>query len=224
MTTTEQEVQDFQDLFKPAELHPDLVPYVHKDDGDSPFTFLKHPLIFQVPYLEQMNNWINLHYEQVKIRLARFEAAQDYEGVVFCHERAHRFEKLYEISPHLEEARFWKLFSSVWIDSENLWQFKHLIHILLRQENSHLMMDEEEQEAFAKLPTDITVYRGHQRPNKNGYSWTLDRDKATFFARRFRQPGAKVTKLTIPKAHAHALLLGRGEQEIIYNSACLPRR
>ena len=43
----------FESMFAPAELHPDLVPYLTRSES---FEMLRHPLVFGVPYTPQMNN------------------------------------------------------------------------------------------------------------------------------------------------------------------------
>jgi hypothetical protein len=79
------------------------------------------------------------------------------------------------------------------------------------------MMDDEEREKFAALPDTFTVYRGHQFVNERGYSWTLDRAKARWFAKRLYDParGCSVAERTVQKHECAALFLGRGEQEIV---------
>jgi hypothetical protein len=46
-------------------------------------------------------------------------------------------------------------------------------------------MEENERSYLAKLPEEITVYRGCRRKNDCGLSWTTDREVAEWFANRF---------------------------------------
>ena len=61
------------------------------------------------------------------------------------------------------------------------------------------------------------MYRGvtsHNADNLKALSWTLDRNKAAWFAHRFGEDGT-VYEAQIPKQHIWALLNSRGESEVI---------
>lgn len=76
-------------------------------------------------------------------------------------------------------------------------------------------MNARERRAFKRLPDEITVYRGVGDGNTiNGMSWTLDRDKAIWFATSNTEPPVLLTGRA-KKSDAHALLLGRKEKEIV---------
>jgi hypothetical protein len=65
----------------------------------------------------------------------------------------------------------------------------------------------------------LTIYRGigHVK-GRNGLSWTLDREKAIWFARRFvgvRSGRSSLLTARAYKSDVHALLLGRKEQEVV---------
>jgi hypothetical protein len=77
------------------------------------------------------------------------------------------------------------------------------------------MMTDEDKQAFNALPEVVTVYRGCQKGlNENGLSWTTDKDKAEFFAHRFRKQGI-ILKRQVRKSEIVAMLTGRGESEVI---------
>lgn len=88
---------------------------------------------------------------------------------------------------------------------------------LFRSVSPSLLMDEEELQAYERLPDTATVYRGVTPYNAKmvkGLSWTLDRDTAEWFARRYGSDG-QVYQAQIEKAHIHAVFLGRNEAEVI---------
>ncbi len=76
-------------------------------------------------------------------------------------------------------------------------------------------MDTYDFQAYSNLPDVVTVYRGCQKnQNENGLSWTLDKEKAQFFATRLGKQGIVLEK-TVKKNQIVAVLLGRNEQEVI---------
>ena len=76
-------------------------------------------------------------------------------------------------------------------------------------------MDESEIQLLNSLPELVTIYRGCVKGlNEDGLSWTLDKAKAKFFANRFSKDGI-ILEREIPKSDIIAVLLGRGESEVI---------
>lgn len=134
-------------------------------------------------------------------------------------------------------VEFWKLLNEVWIDTETIFlnfrTWYHLFTAATPQECSAFMTDEDKAE-FAKLPDEFTIYRGY-RPdlgNRDGLSWTLDRELAQRFGNRAwtsltidkpltdpRNPG-RVAERRVKKREVFAFLTGREEAEVIL----LPRR
>jgi hypothetical protein len=77
------------------------------------------------------------------------------------------------------------------------------------------MMGEEEDNILRSLSNQVTIYRGCQKGlNEDGLSWTLDKSKAKFFANRFGKKGI-ILERKVPKSDIMAVLLGRGESEVI---------
>ena len=107
------------------------------------------------------------------------------------------------------------MIANLWTDTENVYE-NHLAWeqlLFLEFSDSHLMMDEEDTKFFNELPNTITIYRGGV--DDKGYSWTLDREKAEWFANRFNFD-YEVFEKTINKSDAIAYLSDRNESEIIY--------
>ena len=66
------------------------------------------------------------------------------------------------------------------------------------------------------LPETLTVYRGvtsHNSRNIKALSWTLDRDKAEWFAHRFDENGT-VYEAEIDKKYVLAFFASRNEAEV----------
>lgn len=87
-----------------------------------------------------------------------------------------------------------------------------------------LIMTYAEADEFRKLPDVVTVYRGvtafndSQAKVNSALSWTLSRETAEFFAKRWKGVRGRVYACTTSKSHILALLNGRNEHEVILDS------
>jgi hypothetical protein len=207
---------DFQKLIeRKEELHPDLVPYISESPGLG--SCLRHPLLYQLFYTSQLNALINEQYQQKLTCVNEAFESQNWSRYLWFHERPYRVEKLAEIQDFLSDEEYWKLLGSVWTDSENLWQYGRLPGYLVRspRPGKEKMMDEEEQAFLAALPEEFMVFRGHHGHNRLGFSWTLSYWKAQWFANRLNHRRQGVIQAVVRKQDAIAVLLGRGELEIV---------
>lgn len=187
---------------------------LYLENGTS-FQMLRHPLLYSVPYSPSQNALINKRYELICKRLDKAKREKDYESYVFIYERPYRLNAFIEIESYLDDKEYWKLLSSLWVDSENIWQNIKTWKKLLKkkQVTKNFFMSEEDKSKFDKLPDLLTVYRGYRR-NKDGLSYTLDKEKAIWFSKRFHKEG-NVLEVTIPKSKIFAYTNSRSEQEII---------
>lgn len=206
---------DFIALMK-EDLDPDLEPWLEEATFG---TCLKHPLVYQVPHYN--NGMANKALYAKRELCDQAVAESDWHGYVFLHERPYRFEamKTLEREGHLDddqEAR-WLLARNVWIDSENVWQHYDEWTLLFEDTGARFMMTEDEEAALAALPETVTIYRGATCDlNEDGLSWTLDHDRALWFAQRFHDDDEKVViRTTIPREKIIAYFTSRSEDEII---------
>lgn len=210
------------DPFAPEELDDMLKEYLDMDSG--PFPMLQHPLVYSVPYTPQMNKMLNAQLRTKLEACTKAEQSGNYEQLVFLQERPYRVNKLVGVSGLIDDdKRFWELFASVYVDTENLWQNVELWHFLIQSEDyrqcKEYAMDEEERAAFEKLPDELTVYRGYVHDESMlSYAWTLDKERAEWFANRFGNQGQVVTG-TVNKKDVFAYFTGRGEEEIVIFNA-----
>lgn len=212
MKTTEKQIADL--LQKTSEpLHPDLLPYVEEGVLGKQ---LRHPLVYQVPLWT--NGHANAYYLQKKADLIEAVLKRNYNQIVYLHERPYRLEAFTKIANDLPDEKYWSLLSSIWTDTENQWQNLEIWKQLLSSNRSsrNYFSGEEGDNLLRSLPEEVTIYRGCQPGlNENGLSWTLNKDKAKFFANRFGKEGIILEK-KISKTEIIAVLLGRGESEVIY--------
>jgi hypothetical protein len=221
---------DASDLMALAaeELDPELAQWVE----DGPLgPMLKHPLVYDITGTH-IPGLPNRQFRRKKAALARATEERNWHTVVFLHERPYRASALFRVAQEhgaeMTDADYWKLVGRVWTDSENIWQNTLEWDALLgseRGEREAIMVadafdgDDADIEMYRALPETATVYRGATAGlNEEGLSWTTDRDKAVWFARRFAdlRDGAPVV-LTglVNKSDVVGCFTGRGESEVV---------
>lgn len=218
--SNETELQKLLDSYNqpPVPLHPDLTPWLF----DGPLgPMLKHPLVYAIIITDQEHARYNAMYE-AKLR-AYYDAcaASKWNQAVFLYERPWRLDAFKDIQDNLTDDEYWPLLGQIWTDSENIYQNRDNWAQLLTDEtrtNRHLIMSDEERDQLAKMPdTGIHVYRGYTYDAAaDGLSWTLNKDRARWFAKRF--PGGERPRIvcgTIDRKHVIAHFTGRGEDEVV---------
>lgn len=221
----------FELMMRDEKLDPELEAWI--DDTGSMGPMIKHPLVYDLTGV-QFPAPANERLKYKKAALAKAIEEKRWESAVFLHERPHRAHALWKIAvehgAEIDNETYWGLVGGVWVDSENIYQNEEEWEYLFESERPgrEHMMDEEEQAALAALPDTLTVYRGcHRELNEDGLSWTLDRDRAAWFARRFADvTGADpiVHVGEVRKADVMAYFLGRNEAEIVLINPDVVRR
>jgi hypothetical protein len=229
MTTKEEWFVQLNEMMsREEELHPDLIDYVVEEDRGQ---MVWHPLIITPLPDPRRCAKINFDYAEKMKKVEEAIEAGDFNSYVFLHEKPYRLEALlrYLELKEVSDAEYWRVLAEVWEDSESIWQDKDAWEDVWNSErpDKHSAMTEEAREELAKLSDPITVYRGcpvSETHDEQGLSWTIDLEKARWFAKRFahRGPG-KVIEGRVNKRDVHALLQGRDEQEIVSSKVVITR-
>lgn len=173
---------------------------------------LSHPLVHMLaPVLGGHANRM-LVAKREEIGKALMEGR--FSTIVYLHEKPYRMQavrRLYEDGHLTDRATLTELFHSVWTNIENVWQCHEDVEYLLPLLDRDTLLKDE---FMAALPDTITVYRGHQHVNENGMSWTTDREKAEWFARRYGKAG-EVTERTVSKDDVLFATNEQGESEVV---------
>lgn len=214
--------QWMENMKNPVPLRPELAEYVLRADPDSQLKWdmLKHPLVFGVPYTPGMNFMYNQQFEAKTKAVEESRSEGNWNRYIFMHERPYRFDAFDIIRHRLDGPQYWELLSSIWSDSENLWQigYGRLKRALARHpEHCDHFMDEREKKFLSRLPDQIRVFRGHQRQNQKGFSWTMAYNTAVWFGRRYAPAGwhGKVSEGIVQKSDIVGLVFGRSEMEVV---------
>lgn len=206
----------------------DLVPELarHLREHDSLGKILHHPMVIQVPYFPAMNRMSNRQFEHKTNEANTAIAQEKWDRYVFIHERPYRIEALQRVLWDMrvtDPAEVWPLIGSVWTDSENISEFFDDWLEIWDQDipNRHLAMDDDERAALAQMADMIDIYRGFGHDVAvRGQSWTVDRDKAIWFANRYQTHGGRTPMLAsakVRKTDVIAYFAGRNESEIVVN-------
>jgi hypothetical protein len=210
------------DLFGEEPLHEDLVPYLSDWRRGKA---IWHPLVHEPMYHEIQNKMYNRMYLSKTAALKKAIEDKKWGSYIFIHERPYRFDALIEVIYDHKERNpevVWPLIASVWTDSENINQnYDDWVELwdILPERRIELVMEDDERAAYDFLPDVIEVFRGVGHGDAaEGLSWTTNRDKAEWFARRF--PGMEgrtplMVSGTVSKADVLAHFLGRNEFEIV---------
>ena len=197
----------FQSLVS-SDLHPDLQTSI----VDHPFLgkIIDHPLVrllhFSAPFPETFADtfngascWADIANKQLAAKQKHLERSiedSDWATYVFLHERPYRFEALTSIvnNGFARLDQLWPLVGEIWSDSENIWQCADEWLTLWRQPSrrKRAVMTRDDRDSWRALPDNLTIYRGVNSEDEVsaefalmwGQSWTLNREKAIWFANR----------------------------------------
>jgi len=206
--------KQMQDLAMRANepLHPDLALCVIDMDM---FQMVQHPLVhtFYMPGQAAMLNDI---YRQKKRAWDGYVAADRWDIIIdVLVEKPHRLDALLQHGHKIRSNKlFWEAVASVWTSMEYFHdQLEAWDEVFATVRTGRLsMMDEDEQAKLAAMDDEIEVFRGG---DDTGYSWTVNKTIAQWFAARFGA-GHDIHTRTIPKSEVIAYLDQRNEEEIIW--------
>ncbi|MGH2852690.1 MAG: hypothetical protein ACRDLF_00655 [Solirubrobacteraceae bacterium] len=214
-------------LHQPEELDSGLVP--HLSEVETLGLVLKAPLVFMVPYLPALAATANRAYRMKREAVAQAETDGDWQKVLWLHEKPYRMSVFLRVRERMSDRDYWQALSDMWLETENLHEHRDEWVAALtasRPGRAHWLMDESERTVLAGLDEQVTVYRGFRRTGRHlAPSWTLDRTRAEWFARRPLDPPSGdgyLATATVPKTSVIAYFAGRGEQEIVLNPDELP--
>ena len=207
-------------------LDPELE--AHIEVGDAGWTMLRHPLVYAVPYFPAENKRLNTLLRMKRDTVARGIERHEWSSVIFLHERPYRLAALCEHQRQMTHTEYWQAVRDVWVDSENIRHNRSTWRKLLTSKRPgrwHCAMGDEDRALLAATFPDststATVWRGHgpmEGGRRMGLSWTLDREKAEWFARRNGRLNGHPPVLSESRVACPDVLLAvttRGEQEFV---------
>lgn len=206
------------DLFEPELLDPELAATLFTGEIGQ---ILRHPLVHQVFYNPALNRICNRTLQQKKAAVIEASLVGDWGKYLALHEKPYRLQALWDIHENLTPEQYWPLLADIWVGIENQWQYKSLLPQLFRAKPKRyeFIMTLEERTILESYPEDLlTIYRGHQVVNAQGWSWTFSPARAEWFAKRLavgRPHG--VTRGTVKRNSIIAFFDNRNEDEVVVN-------
>jgi hypothetical protein len=201
---------------KTEKLDPELVRYKKKDAlGIS----IRHPLLYDILYLPKRNAEFNYRFQFKKQMLADTLKKKKYHQYVLHYERPYRLQAIQNLidlktvsKKNIAEVIFW-----CWLDSENIWELLPEWKKLLKKYKKELRicMSASDKKIFTQLPDTIEIFRGCNKRNEKGISFTLSKTKAEWFSNRFSERGSKVIMKTVKKEKVVFYTDQRSEKEIV---------
>ena len=156
-------------------------------------------------------------------------AARNWIDALLLVRRQHRLAHLLHLIDQHGIASLLPAVGDVWQDSESVyadgedWDWIWLRVIRTRQgkprKTAYRVMRPAERAVFDALPQELTIYRGYiGEDGEYGLSWSLKRDRAEWFARRYPTMDCErfIATMTISKSEAIAFF--EREDEIVINN------
>lgn len=205
------------------ELHPDLAQYYEEEGGIGGGAMIRHPLFYSILHAPTLNGFANAQYLAKRKHAQQLHAAGEFRVWVWLHERPYRLWAFGQIADLLSDHHYWQLLGKLWVDSENIYQSREEWLAALHSERPRrwAMMSKDERDWLRTLKarrTPLLIYRGFCYSGaEHGLSWTVNRVRAEWFARRFANAGhrARVAVAVCDIADVIACFSARGEEEIV---------
>ncbi|RQW23298.1 hypothetical protein EHS17_14345 [Rhodobacteraceae bacterium CH30] len=190
--------------------------------GDGKFSSLRHPLVSITPYHESMNAIFNRMLEHKRESIQQSIKAEDWENFVFLHERPYRLNAIVELrnNMNVEFKALASIVLSAYSDSENISENSELWRELLTTAAQYTKeMNDSDISGMSEISAlwgkTVTLYHGGEVPIEGArWCWTLDLEKARWFADRFEREGA-LYACEVAGEYIDFILHHRGESEVL---------
>lgn len=184
---------------------------------------IRHPLVYAVPFFDTPEEAARLNrmLEQKKKAVKEAEEKHHFNVYIFLHERPWRIHAFKAVQENMSDAKYWSILSDVWRDSENIFHNHMDWWELLTSDRHrrHFFTEPEDFKTFSKLPAEIEIYRGttaeEMDSNYLGFSWTLDKGRAAWFATRFGRSGPMLATAVVNKSDCVGYIGSRKEDEVV---------
>lgn len=206
---------------KPTEYSPMIIKHPFTDSGIVPVSSGNGYIIADITSdKECLKQWRDKLCE-------RIDNATDTRYIYSMITKSYLFAFLKFAMPYMSRVDFSKYLADAWIrceapNADPNFTTNELVN-LFHQSNPSELMTADEYNAYIDLPDTLIVYRGvpaNHFSTVKSLSWTLDKEKAEWFAHRWGEDGT-VYQAQIMKSDTFALFLARGESEVIVNPRCL---
>lgn len=205
------------------------IPFLYLDIEKTKFDFLvQHPYL-ETPFVCTENNETkniledsNVYLDWLKIMCKRIKNATSFIQLYMMIRKSYRMTFLKFAKPYMSLKDFSYFLADAWTSSENPNNDVNCnINLLIswfKYCDKQILMTKEEYITFTQFQQKITVYRGVSvNGTEKGLSWTVDLNKANWFAHRFDNHSLHgyVIKTIVDKNDILAYFTRRNENEIV---------
>ena len=199
------------------------IPITTKDVGD--FGIVYHPF-FNSTYVVYDEKLIDIFKEKDKFNKyvqqlkEHIQTLNDVYKIVTLVNKPYRILYLYLIQDYLNPKTFANLLKDCYTETEypnkDVNVSVEKIKAMFESADKNLIMDNNEKNIYNNLDNEVTIYRGFfSNKYYKALSWTLDFEKAKFFATRFNNTNGCIYQANIKKDDILAYFDCRNEKEII---------
>lgn len=129
---------------------------------------------------------------------------------------AYRITFFKDINQYLSDKDFSKMLAVCWSAHGGGEIPASELEMWFKKADKNFLMSKKEQKIFSELPEQVTVYRGVRSPEcKYGFSWTLDKQTACWYADRNENKEACVCECMINRKDILCYFDTRNEAEVI---------
>lgn len=190
-------------------------------------------LIFHHPFYNSMidpNHAALVHYviDEKQKAVQKFVTAKKWDNLLALYEGPFLLKGFVEHAHLFDDDSYWRLLAHVWTEQEFLWKNQKTFLVLFKspRPQREALMDKSELSEFRKLKDEFSVHRGFSGRRGKGMSWTIDKAKAVWFAKRFAaifgQP--KVASGIVSKTDVLAYFNQRGESEVVVDPTSVKKQ
>lgn len=182
--------------------HPYIsTPVINSIDTNRPFN------IFQDK--EEYHRWQEQFKEEITSR-------KNVYSVFSLIKPAYRMTFFKDINQYLSDQDFSKMLVLSWSSHGGAEIPEAKLETWFKKADKRYLMSKREQKIFNELPEQLTIYRGVRSPEcKYGFSWTLDKQTACWYADRYENNNSCVYECTADKKDIVCYFNTRNEAEII---------
>ena len=173
-------------------LHPDLHGYLETLGSG---TYIRHPFCNEM--ILDIDRCGSIH-QHIDFLVGRSDACfenQDWEGYLQCVAAPHQPVYFEKDQDQFGDEQYWRLLREVYDNQKFTYYQQNRFNRLLRstRPGRENLMSPEERALLARLPDELTVYRGFSddgcRTYAKGIAWTLDERQAVSYAMQFPDEG-----------------------------------
>lgn len=195
--------------------------------GDS--GLCKHPFIsYSVIPFPGSNEPFNISQDIEKYHLWQEEFAEDIRQRKNAYSIACMIKTYYKpaflesIKEYLSEKDFARILADYWAAYGIMDAPKTKFLYWFQEADKSYLMSKREQKKFNALPEKVTIYRGVNNPEyKYGFSWTLDKRMAYWFANRYESKECYVYECIVDKKDLICYFEIRNEKEVLIDPLVL---